>query len=41
MIDLEALKLNLMGHKAEDLPNVRSLIVRRGTCSSPFSCCST
>ncbi len=30
MIDLEALKLNLMGHKAEDLPNVRSLIVRRG-----------
>ena len=30
MIDLEALKLSLMGHKAEDLPNVRSLIVRRG-----------
>ena len=30
MIDLEALKLSLMGHKAEGLPNVRSLIVRRG-----------
>ena len=30
MIDREALKLSLMGHKAEDLPNVRSLIVRRG-----------
>ena len=30
MIDLEALKLSLMGHKAEDLPNDRSLIVRRG-----------
>ena len=30
MIDLEALKRSLMGHKAEDLPNVRSLIVRRG-----------
>ena len=30
MIDLEALKLSLMGHQAEDLPNVRSLIVRRG-----------
>ncbi len=30
MIDLEALKLSLVGHKPEDLPNVRSLILRRG-----------
>ena len=30
MIDLEALKLNLVGHKPEDLPSVRRLLVTRG-----------